>query len=164
MSLQRTVSWQQPLICINMSKDSSSAFVTWYQQILKRRSLSPAFTFSSLKSFHWKKKGEGEEWGERKVTATAGLSWDAGQDVDSFFHFPSAFILSTVPFLYSLLLLLCALMYISTSSPASALLFFFYLSPYLFRMQTKRTPVPPNRRHLLYCTVQEIKMWKLVIG
>ena len=41
-------------------------------------------------------------WGE--VTATAGVSWDAGQDVDSLFHFPSAFILPTIPCLHSLLL------------------------------------------------------------
>lgn len=33
-------------------------------------------------------------WG--KVTETAGIFWDAGQDVDSLFHFPSAFMHSTI--------------------------------------------------------------------
>lgn len=54
-------------------------------------------------------EGRWGAWGE--VTATAGVSWDAGQDVDSLFHFPSAFILPTIPCLHPLLLLLPALTY-----------------------------------------------------
>lgn len=40
-------------------------------------------------------------WG--KVTATAGVSWDGGQDVDSPFHFPSASISPAIPRPHSLL-------------------------------------------------------------
>lgn len=73
----------------------------------EERKLSPSFTSSGLKTQSKqavKKKTRGC-WGEcvcvcvwgGKVTATAGVSWDAGQDVDSPFHFPSAFILPTIP-------------------------------------------------------------------
>lgn len=85
-------------------------FVMWYHQILRRRSLSPGLR---LKSCQRERKNVvvGRKGGERKVTATAGLSWDAGQDVDSLFHFPSVFTLPTISCLHSPLLLLSALIY-----------------------------------------------------
>lgn len=41
-----------------------------------------------------KKRATGAVLG--KVTVTAGVFWDAGQDVDSLYHFPSAFMRSTI--------------------------------------------------------------------
>lgn len=69
------------------------------------RKLSPSFTPRRLKTENKqavKNKGalEGGAWG--KVTATAGVSWDGGQDVDSPFHFPSASISATTPRPHSL--------------------------------------------------------------
>lgn len=84
-----------------------------------------------------KKWGGGEKGGmQGEVTPTAGVSWDAGQDVDSLFHLPSVFILPTIPCLHSLLLLIFALTYcifLCLDLPLPYLisclsLFFFFLS------------------------------------
>ena len=57
------------------------------------RRLSAKLTSPDLKSPNQvaaenRGRGLGDVWG--KVTATAGVSWDTSQDVDSLFHFPSA--------------------------------------------------------------------------
>lgn len=61
-----------------------------------------------------KRGGIGAVWG--KVTVTAGVFWDAGQDVDSLVHFPSAFMRSTI----------ACLRFLSSSLPGTAFLFFFF--------------------------------------
>lgn len=88
-------------------------------------------------------------WSE--VTATAGVSWDAGQDVDSLFHFPSAFVLPTVPCLYSLLLLLSALTY--CIFPWLDMTLPYLICVFFFIMWTTDTPVTARVGHLLYCAV-----------
>lgn len=77
-------------------------------------------------------------WGE--VTATAGVSWDAGQDVDSLFHFPSAFILPTISCLHSLLLLYALTVYLYVLT-CLCLTSFFVFPALFFIMCDKDTPV-----------------------